>query len=293
MRVLLVGGASLLGQYVAREAVAEGTEVWATHRGAPPALAGTRPVTADLADSASLRSALDAARPDAAILCAALTGVDDCEDHPDEARRANAEGPAALADLCAARGVRLVHMSTDYVFDGEAGPYDEDADPRPVNVYGATKRAGEVEVLRRHPGAAVVRVAALYGWNRVRGKPNSVTWILETLKRGEPVPLFTDQRTSPTYAGDAAPILLALLASDATGIFHVAPPDCVSRFELGALVCEVFGLPRELLKPATLAAAQLRAPRPRQTCLLSRRLPRALNTVRPLRAALEDMRGAA
>ncbi|MFQ5871827.1 MAG: dTDP-4-dehydrorhamnose reductase [Candidatus Geothermarchaeales archaeon] len=292
-RILVIGGSSLLGQYIVREALARDYEVWATYRGTPCAMPGIHDIWADLTDPSSLQKAFGTAQPNYVILCAALTGVDYCEDHPDEAERVNAEGPAAVAQLCKAMNTRLVHVSTDYVFDGEAGPYDEEDAPRPLSVYGMSKRAGELGVLDRLPSALVVRLCALYGWNRLQNKPNSITWIVAKLRRGEAVPLFADQRVSPTYAANASSAILDLLSLDAHGIFHIAPRDCVSRLELGEIVCEVFDLPLNLLQASTVAQANLRAKRPRHSCLVSRRMEKILNrSVRPLREALAHMRDA-
>ncbi len=292
-RVLVVGGSSLLGQYVVREALAREHRVWTTSHSTPSDMRGVRDMQADLADASSLQRAFSDAKPDNVILCAALTGVDYCEENPGEAELVNAVGPAAVAELCDASGARLVHISTDYVFDGEEGPYSEEAMPSPPNVYGMTKRDGELAVLERLRGAIIVRVCALYGWNRLRKKMNSVTWIVDRLRRGEAVPLFTDQRVSPTYAFDASSMILDLAASDVNGIFHIAPPQCVTRFELGEAVCDVFDLPGNLLRPSTTEEANLRAKRPRHSCLTSKRLDEALDrSVRPLHEALVHMRDA-
>ncbi len=203
----------------------------------------------------------------------------------------NARGPRAVAELSKEAEARLIHVSTDYVFSGEDGPFDEEDEPRPLSVYGATKREGEISVLKTIPEAAVVRICAVFGWNRAREKANSVTWILRKLRRGETVSLFTDQRVSPSYAYDTASFLLDLTDSEGQGIFHFAPEDCVTRLELGEMVCDAFGQSRDLLRPSSLAAARLPARRPRHSCLVSKRLKETLNTpVRPLRDALIHMR---
>ncbi len=248
---------------------------------------------ADLTDATSLQEAFDGASPEHVVLCAALTGVDYCEDHPRTAERVNVEGPRRVAEFCGERGARLLHISTDYVFDGQRGPYEEGREPRPLSVYGQTKWRGESAVLEAFPASAVVRMCALYGWNRDRGKENSVSWIVNKLRRGETVPLFTDQKVSPTYAYDAASMLLDLAETEETGIFHLTPADCVTRLELGELVCRVFHLPRHLLRPSSLAESRLKAKRPHHSCLSSRRLQETLNrAVPPLDEALRHMRDA-
>ncbi|MFQ6013519.1 MAG: SDR family oxidoreductase [Thermoplasmata archaeon] len=292
-RVLVLGASGLLGQYVVGEALARGHEVWGSYLTTPPKRRSVHPVPTDLTESSSLERAFAKARPDATILCAALTAVDRCEEHPKEARRVNAEGPVQVARLCRERDVRLVHISTDYVFDGNAGPYDEEAVPNPLSQYGTSKREGEVRVLETLPEALVLRLCAVYGWNRLREKANSVTWILGRLRAGREVPLFTDQRVSPTYAHEAASAILDLAPGSESGYLHLAPPDCVTRLELGAAVADVFDLPEDLLRPSTVAEARLPAPRPRHSCLISARAGKVLKRPpRPLREALAHMRDA-
>lgn len=292
-RLLVVGGLSLLGQYVVPEARSRGHEVWSTSRSPQPPGEGVHRSTADLTDADSFLQAFEDSSPEYVILCAALTDVDYCEDHPTTAERTNVEGPRMVAELCRKRSARLLHISTDYVFDGEGGPYDEGSEGRPLSVYGLSKWSGEKAVLETHSDSAIVRMCALYGWNHARQKENSVTWIVHKLRRGESVPLFTDQRVSPTYAHDAASMLLDLAITAETGAFHLAPADCVTRLELGELICRVFHLPHHLLQPSSLAEAHLKAKRPGHSCLTSSRLEETLNrSIPPLQQALEHMRDA-
>ena len=292
-RVLVLGASGLLGQYVAREALNRGHEVWGSFFSTPLPRNGIQPIRVDLGKPATIEKAFAKARSDATILCAAFTAVDRCEAHPKEARRVNAEGPAQVARFCRDRGVRLVHVSTDYVFDGNAGPYDEEAVPSPLSQYGISKREGEVRVLETLPEALVLRLCAVYGWNRLREKANSVTWILGRLRAGQPVPLFTDQRVSPTYAHEAAGAILDLTPGSTSGLLHLAPRDCITRLELGKVIADVFDLPKEFLRPSTVAETQLPAPRPSHSCLTSSRADELLNTApRPLRDALAHMRDA-
>lgn len=277
---------------MSEEARQRGHEVWGTYYSTPLFEEGLHPLRADLTKPPTLVEAFDEAKPDWVVLCGALTGVDYCEEAPNKAVPVNGEGPGAVARLCLDRRVRLVHISTDYVFDGRAGPYDEAADPNPLSHYGASKREGEVRVLETLSDALILRLSALYGWNRLRGKPNSVTWILARLRSAERVPLFADQRVSPTYAHEAASAILDLAPRSISGFLHLAAPECVTRLELGKAVTDVFDLPRYLLEPTTMARVPLIAPRPVNSCLISSRNVRLNTPPRPLREALAHMREA-
>ena len=285
--VLIFGGNGLLGQYLVGEAEQRSLEVLATDREEP---AGRLP-RVDLRDAQLAARVVREIAPKVVFLPAAMTGVDACEARPQDARQVNAGAPAAIAQACASVPSRLVYFSTDYVFDGEDGPYDEYATPAPVNEYGQTKLEGERCVLAAVPKALVVRTSANFGWNGLRGKQNSVTWILGKLRRGESVPLFTDQQVSPSYVPDVARVAFDLVDRGASGIFHVATRGCLTRLDMGQAVCDVFGLPKELLVPSRLAGANLPAKRPRVACLSTAKVERFLHIERPtFREALEHMR---
>ena len=160
----------------------------------------------DMGSKDEVDGLFDKVRPDMVILTAAMTNVDACEKDPTTANRVNASGPSLVARACKKHGSRLVHVSTDYVFDGsKTRKYAEDDVPRPISVYGKSKLAGERAVLSTLPGAVVARPAVLYGWNPLENKDNFVTWVLKKLRTGEKATMFQDQRISPTFADDLAP----------------------------------------------------------------------------------------
>jgi len=283
----VIGASGLLGQALAREAGARGDRVTGTYSGEP--VDGLRPL--DLADTDAGGRLIADTRPALVALAAAMTHVDGCEARPDLASRLNALAPGTVAEACRGIGARLVHFSTDYVFDGREGPSDEEKAPNPLSVYGRTKLEGERNALAALPSALVIRTCANFGWNRLRGKENSVTTVVNRLRRGEPVPLFTDQWVSPSYVPHVARAALDLLEKGASGVVHVATAGCQTRLEAGEAVADVFRLPRELLRPTTMAGSRLVAPRPARSCLASRRLGRFPDIPVPtFREALEDMR---
>ncbi len=289
-RVLILGGAGLLGQYACDEARRRGHDIVATTRGPAPSRPAVTWRELDLRNRGAIAAVVREAAPDVVLNAAAMTDVDGCEDRPDEAHLVNALAPEALALACKAVGVRLVHVSTDYVFDG-TGPATETTEPKPLGAYGRTKLDGERRVLAAHPAALVLRMSAVFGWNRVSPKTNSVTWILKMVEAGQEVRLFRDQRVTPTYAKTGAQAAFDLADLKARGIFHVASGDCLSRLEMGEAVVEAFGIPGAKLVPVTLGSVALKAPRPPAPCLVVRKVEETLKKPMPgFRACLEDMR---
>jgi dTDP-4-dehydrorhamnose reductase len=190
----------------------------------------------DITDAAAVAAALDALRPAAVVNAAAYTAVDRAESDAAAAQALNADAPGALAAACAARGVGLVHVSTDYVFDGEkSGAYREDDLPNPQGVYGASKAAGEAAVRAAHPGALIVRTS----WVFSDHPPNFVLTMLRLARERGALRVVADQFGRPTHAGDLARGLIALLdAGAAGGIYHYAGSGATSWFGLATAFIE-------------------------------------------------------
>ena len=170
----------------------------------------------DLGKLDQVRSTLSEIEFDLLINCAALTNVDYCESHRDEAFLINAQGPRLLADICAEKSARLIHISTDYVFDGKQDtPYIEEDPPAPLSVYAESKLAGEEEVLAVSPKNLVVRLSWVFGPD----KPSFIDQIIQRAREDETVAAVADKFSSPTYTIDAASWLR--LALDNNGILHL------------------------------------------------------------------------
>ncbi|MEQ8403781.1 MAG: dTDP-4-dehydrorhamnose reductase [Oceanicaulis sp.] len=226
---------------------------------------------ADLAVRGAVGRLIDAHRPEVVINAAAYTDVDRAEAEPDAALAINAGGAGEAAEAAQRAGARLIHVSTDYVFTSD-GPHAEDADPRPANVYGMTKRAGELAVLAAAPGAAVVRAAGTF--SGAGGDFPSAMW---RLARGEaPIRVVTDQQVTPIFAGDLADRLLALASSrGAAGVFHAPGAPETTWFQMAsdalAALAEAGG-PRRAPEPITTAQFSRPAARPSDSRLAGARL---------------------
>jgi dTDP-4-dehydrorhamnose reductase len=224
-------------------------------------------------DPASVLETLVPLRPTVVVNCAGFVRVDACEEDPKRAFEVNALGALHVARACREAGARCVYVSTDYVFDGaKAEPYLEEDLPNPLNVYGASKLAGEHLVVQTCPDALVVRVASLFGGLGSRGKgTNFVLTVLERARRGEALRVVDDVRMSPTYAEDAAAAIVELVAGGACGVFHVVNKGACSWYELAVRVLELAGL-RVPVHPVPQEAYPARARRPRNSALSTAKL---------------------
>jgi dTDP-4-dehydrorhamnose reductase len=221
----------------------------------------------DIADSAAVGAALAELAPDLLLNAAAYTAVDQAEDEPDAAYRVNRDGPRALAEATARRGIPLLHVSTDYVFDGDKGaPYVESDATHPLSVYGASKLAGEEEVRRANPRHWIVRTAWLYG---PVGR-NFALSIRAAAAREPRLRVVDDQWGSPSYAPHLAAALARLVEGEAFGTHHLANGGVTNRFEFARALLAALGLCTPI-EPVPTSAWPTRARRPRNTALASER----------------------
>lgn len=231
---------------------------------------------ADLAidDAGAVARAFAERRPQLVFNCAAYNAVDRAEAEPEAATAVNAAGAENVARACAQAGARLVHFSTNFVFDGALErPYLESDAPAPQGAYARSKLEGERRVLQALPSALVVRGAALFGVRGSAAKGGSFpARILGRARAGERLQVVDDQRVNPTYTGDLAEAVLPLARSGVAGIVHLAPVDCASWHELAVEVLRLAGLDGVEVAAVASEALSAPAPRPRNGCLASERV---------------------
>jgi len=228
------------------------------------------------------------ARGDVVVNCAAFTAVDAAESEPERAHAVNAVGPGTVARACASAGARMIHISTDYVFDGSFDgaprPYDVDDPTRPLSVYGKTKLAGEQAVHAALPDAHVVRTAWVY-----TGAGSDFVGVMRRLAAGDgPVNVVVDQIGSPTYSADLVSALLEIAGRPSTPpLLHVANEGAASRFEQARLVFEGVGADPDRVLPVAAEDMPRPAARPPYSALSGRAAASAgLTPLRPWRDAL-------
>ena len=224
---------------------------------------------ADIRDERVVLDAVRDAAPDWVINCAAMTHVEGCERDPLTAFDVNARGAANVARAATGAGARTVHISTDYVFDGERGePYDETALPRPLNIYGASKLAGEWAVRAADARHVIVRTTGLYGFNACIGKgTNFVETMLKRADSGAPTRVVSDETLTPTFSVDLAAQIRLMIERDVPpGMYHATTAGSCSWFEFAR---EIFALHGAANPPAPTSAAEWNSPvrRPRYSVL--------------------------
>ncbi|WP_247730612.1 dTDP-4-dehydrorhamnose reductase [Halovivax limisalsi] len=268
MTLLVLGAGGLLGSSLVRHCLERSIDVAGTYHSTAPAF-DIQLENHDIRNTAAFQSLLDEHRPDTVVNCAALTDVDECESRRERAFEVNGDAPGELATACVKRDVQFVHISTDYVFDGNTTePYDETVTPSPIQVYGESKLEGEKAVRSASRDTLVTRLSFVYG---VRGDTNELigfpAWVRNTLQAEEKVPLFVDQHLTPTRAGQAVTTVLDLLEQGATGTYHIACRSCVTPYEFGKEIAGLQGKGEELVAKSTRSAVTRDADRPAYTCL--------------------------
>jgi dTDP-4-dehydrorhamnose reductase len=234
---------------------------------------GVTHADASVTDPRAIDVLLSSRRPALLFNCAAYNAVDRAETERDLAYAVNSEGAANAARACARHGIRLVHFSTNFVFDGELErPYVESDRPAPLSIYASSKLEGEQRVLELLPGALVIRASALFGDTGSAIKGGSFPErILSRARGGEPLRVVSDQKVNPTYTGDLAPAAIKIAESGLEGVVHVVAEGCAGWDEFARAVLDEFQVQAEV---STASSAELGSPaaRPLNGCLASTRV---------------------
>ncbi|MBU0495893.1 MAG: dTDP-4-dehydrorhamnose reductase [Chloroflexi bacterium] len=242
----------------------------------------------EICEAESVQAMMAQHRPQAVINLAAYHKVDECEGNPDRSFAVNALGVRSVALACREHGATLVHLSTDYVFDGHKGrPYTEDDAPHPINVYGVSKLAGEYLVRYLCPQHFVVRSSGLYGVAGSSGKGgNFVELMLRLAREGKDIRVVDDQVLTPTYTVDLARAIARLIQTEHYGLYHITSAGACSWFQFAGQIFELAGVSPNL-SPTTTGAFGAAATRPPHSVLENAALARiGLDDMRPWQEAL-------
>ena len=257
-RLLITGSSGLLGLNLALEAMTSHEVI-----GVDRAMLKSAPfeiIKSDLLVEGQVERILEQAKPEWLIHCAALADLDLCEDDPDKARRLNTDLPGSLAKACRSRGVRMVQVSTDAVFDGtKAGIYTEQDVPRAVNIYSLTKLEAERLVLETDPDAIVARVN-FYGWS-LAGRRSLAEFFFNNLTHNKSMSGYTDVIFCPMHATHLAQTLLRMLRKGLHGLYHAVGPQPMSKYQFGVEIARRFDLKESEISPKSILASSLVARR--------------------------------
>jgi dTDP-4-dehydrorhamnose reductase len=271
-RVLITGANGLLGQaLVRRMSRFPEYDVLATALDDEPRFEGGSCgyVPLDVTRPRDVEAIFQDFTPNVVVNCAAMSDVGDCAEERDAAWAVNAEAVETLADLCRETGARLVQVSSDFVFDGEDGPYREDDRPNPVNYYGRTKLAGENAA--RGAGLskfAIARTVLVYGTARQMSRSNVVLWVIDALSSGTTIQVVDDQWRTPTYVEDLAMGIERMIHFEKTGIYHLSGREMLTVYDLACTVADVFDLDASLIEPVASSYFEDAVDRPPKTGFL-------------------------
>lgn len=239
-RLFITGGSGLLGSRFSK--FTDEYEVTTTYNKNPK----EHSVKLDITDEKDVLNKIKSLSPDLVVHSAALTNVDYCEDHQEEAYRINAQGTLNMVKACEKIDSKLIYVSTDFVFDGTEGSYKETDKTNPISYYGLSKLKGEEFVQESDIKSAIARVSVLYGWHE---NFNYVMWVIDELKKGNNINIVTDEYNSPTYAENAAEAILKIFSKNKEGIYHIAGDERINRFDFAKNIARVFELDETLINP--------------------------------------------
>ncbi|HNV28844.1 MAG TPA: SDR family oxidoreductase [Cyclobacteriaceae bacterium] len=219
----------------------------------------------DVTDHDQTLDVLNKTKPDAVIHTAAMTQVDQCETEQELCWKANVTGVENVIEACERNNVHLVHVSTDFIFDGSHGPLDETALPKPVNFYGESKLAGELAVQKSKITWAILRTVLVYGITPDLSRSNIVLWVKKSLENGKTINMVNDQWRTPTLAEDLAMSCYLAASKKVTGIYHISGEEMMTPFDIANQTAEFFKLDKSLIKPADSSSFKQPAMRPPKT----------------------------
>ena len=278
--VLVTGSNGLLGQkiiYALRDR--QDVECVSTSRGENRMLKtdGYEYVSMDISDSSEVNRVMAKYRPDAVIHTAALTNVDACESRKEDAKLLNVDAVDFLIKACEKYNSHLVHLSTDFVFDGEKGPYVESDQPNPLSYYAETKFQAEKHILESGISASIIRTIIIYGVVDDNSRSNVVLWALNSIRDKKTITVINDQYRSPTLAEDLALACINAALKKAQGIYHVSGRELMCILDIVKITADFFNLDSGFIKSVSSAELNQAAKRPPVTGFIIEKAQRELD----------------
>lgn len=267
-RILITGSNGLLGQkLVELLRTNAGIETIATARGKNrlPFVDGYDYYAMDITNPVEVEDVISKVKPEIIIHTAAMTNVDQCEAEKDACWQQNVNAVDYLIASCKKHQVFFVHVSTDFIFDGTAGPYDEEAKPNPVSFYGWSKYAAENLVIHSGIRWAIARTVLVYGIAHDMSRSNIILWVKKSLEEGKNIKVVTDQFRTPTLAEDLAQGCFLIADQQAEGIFNISGKELYTPYDMALLAADYFKLDKSLISPTDASTFSQPAKRPPRT----------------------------
>ena len=267
MKILVTGSNGLLGQKLTELLEKDGNvELIATaaRRAALPVNSGKFQLL-DITDSVAVNSVIDQHKPDVIINTAAMTQVDQCETQREACWKANVDAVQNLVSASRRNSCHLIHVSTDFIFDGTQEMLDETAVPKPVNFYGESKLAGEKVIIESDISWCIIRTVLVFGVTKDMSRSNIVLWVKKSLEEGKTIQVVNDQWRTPTLAEDLALGCYLAARTKATGIYNISGKDYLSPYDIAIRTAEFFNLDKSLIKETDSTKFTQPAKRPLRT----------------------------
>ncbi len=267
MNILVTGANGLLGQkLVATLRDQKDISLIATGRGVNRNPEGDYTyLSANLLNPEGIRTFLEFCEPDVIIHCAAMTQVDECEQEQDRCWQSNVDCTQNLIDIAKSMKSHLIFVSTDFVFDGSAGPYKESDMPKPISYYGECKLEAEKLLHKSGIQYAIVRTVLVYGTSKDASRSNLVLWVKKSLEEGKPINVVNDQWRTPTLAEDLAKGCLLIAHGKHEGIFHISGEELMTPYEMALKVASTYDLDASLITEVDASTFSQPAKRPPKT----------------------------
>jgi dTDP-4-dehydrorhamnose reductase len=270
MKVLITGANGLLGQHLVKLLI-ESTNytITATGKGVSrlPFNATNRfnYVSLDITNGVEVAAFIAVDRPDIIIHTAAITQADECEQNPIHCWNTNVTATRFLLGAAEITGAAFIYISTDFIFDGIAGPYLESDLPGPVNYYGSSKLGAEKSVMEAKLPWCIIRTVLVYGNILVGNRSNMVSWVQNNLSQGKPIQVVSDQWRTPTYVEDLAKGILLAIENKAKGIYHISGEELLTPYDMAMATAAYLALDKKLIEKVTASIFVQAAKRPAKT----------------------------
>jgi len=283
-KLLILGISGLTGYKIAKQAISE-FEIYGTYNKRSLKIPKCSIFQLDITNKSQLSQLFSEIKPDLVINTTALHNVDFCEEHQEQAALVNSTAVSNIRENAEKHDAKLVHISTDYVFDGKkTDPYSEKDTPIPISYYGHSKLQGEKSLLNSNH--VILRPSVIYGWTPLElagtvsssGKPmNFAMWLLTKLNKKESLKIITDQFATATLADTLAESAIKIAEANSSGLYHVSGLSCESRFEFSKKLAKEFGYDENLIQPTDSSQFKQKAKRPSYSCLDSAKAKKEFN----------------